>query len=217
MSMDVYHNQFVNIYQHMNDDENDRPRDIKDVQVPSRLYLFSFIQVPISGISLSPRSNQKIPECAVVILQPLPYVTKSLLALCHQISERQAVTDLYMLSVISNNLTASDAPIFSRQAKSLWLWECELPPQFVRDILRQLSSCVTLQMLWLRDINLSSVEEDLGNLLQNLVSHHQKMAEAAHHQERLELVLDSNNLSQKFKTKWRQSFKRVPSIKYQIW
>ena len=217
MSMDVYHNQFVNIYQHMNDDENDRPRDIKDVQVPSRLYLFSFIQESINGISLNPRSNEEIPECAVVILQPLPYVTKSLFALCHQISECQSVTDLYMLNVISNDLTASETPIFSRQAKSLWLWECKLPPPFVRDILRQLSSCVTLQMLWLRDINLSSVEEDLGNLLQNLVSHHERLADATHHQERLELVLDRNSLSYEFKKKWRLSCKRISSIKYQIW
>ena len=219
LATDPYHNQFVNIYQHMNDDEMKRPRDTKPVHIPSRLYLFSFIKQPIDAIPVSPESSGEndASECAMGILQPLSNVTKSLLALCHQVSEYQAVTDFYMLDVSPEDMTKLEVPNMSSHAKSLWLWECELPTEFVRSILRQLSSCVTLQMLWLRDINLSSVEGDLDELLENLVAHHRRMIGAAHYSERLELVLDRNSLSQEFKTKWRQCCKRVSSIKYQIW
>ena len=96
-------------------------------------------------------------------------MTKSLLSTCHQISEIQPITDLFLWSVECDDLTANEVPIMSRNTKSLTLWKCQLPVDFLRAILLQLFGCPSLQMLWLSDINLREVEAELEALLESLI------------------------------------------------
>ena len=77
---------------------------------------------------------------------------------------------------------------------------------FVSNILRQLSDCVTLQMLQLLQFSLQA--EDLDKLLENIVSSHEK---------ELKLWFEFNNLPREFKQKWIKRCKGNTSIDLKFW
>ena len=192
------HNKHINYY---------GPRDTTPVYTPSRYYEFLDIQCDIQHTE----QDADQPECGIYISYPDEAVTQSLLTTCHNISRHQPVTDLYLWGVECRDLPAAvEAPIMSRNARSLWLSLCDLPVRFIRQILRQLidSDCITLQKLKMGDMDLSEVEAQLEELMEQLVSHH----EAGAAQEKLEVQLHNLVLSWKFVEKWRRRCEGITSI-----
>ena len=142
------------------------------------------------------------------IYWPDERVTKSLLSRCRTISKYQAVTDLSMRSVRSDDATEAAAPILSRNIRSLHIRACNLPSSFMRNILQQLHNCITLTKLQLTIMDLREVEEDLDKLLDNLFSNHKKSLS----QELLMIRIAINILSEEFVVKWNQRCEGITSI-----
>ena len=78
----------------------------------------------------------------------------------------------------------------------------------MRNVLQQLHDCITLTNLELTHMDLSEVEEDLDELLDNLVSNHEKGLS----QEKLRITMWENRLSEEFVAKWNERCKGITSI-----
>ena len=221
------HNKYINYYNHWEDDYMKRPRDTTPIYTPSRWYEFRYMREDVQGDIQYTEQDADQPECGIDIFQPHEAVTKSLLTKCHNISRHQPVTDL-CLSVHCRDLPAVEAPIMSRNAQSLRFAFCILTVGFMKSILCQLiiSRCVTLQMLRLEWIDFSlveghfsglgAVEEELDELMEQLVSHH----EAGTAQEKLNVMLKEEvtkrYLSGEFMAKWSRRCQGITSIEYDI-
>ena len=159
------HNKHINYYNHRTDDKENR--DTTPVYTPSRYYEFNGMREDVQCDIQHTEQDADQPECGIEIDKPDEAVTQSLLTTCHNISRHQPLTDLRMNSVRCRDLPAAvEAPIMSRNARSLRLREYDLPVRFTRNILRQLidSDCVTLQMLVLYQMHLSPVEGEFRGL-----------------------------------------------------
>ena len=126
---DPLHNKYINYYEHWNDFKMRRPIDTTPVYYPSRLYEFRSLREEVV-LGKYKRPKAEIPECAMYIYQPIEKVTKSLLSKCRKISKRQAVTDLRMVYVIYDNVTAREELIISQNFKSLYVNYCFISPTF---------------------------------------------------------------------------------------
>ena len=103
-------------------------RDTPDttlVYFPSRLYNFHWIQEDVA-LGEHKEHGAEIPECAMFIIWPDKMVTKSLLSKCRTISEHQAVIDFQMKHVHCGDATEAEAPILSRNNRSLHIYSCNL-------------------------------------------------------------------------------------------
>ena len=203
---DLLHNKYINYYYHM------RWRGDPDTTLvyPSRLYHFAYMEEDVSLGKY--KDSTEIQECAMYIYQPKEMVAKSLLSTCRMINEHQSVTDLWMEDVDCGDATEAEAPILSRNIRSLHIRFCELPSSFMRNVLQQLHDCITLTNLTLDHTDLSDIEEDLDKLLDNLVSNHEKGLS----QENLEIWMDRNGLSEEFVTKWNERCEGISSIDCRI-
>ena len=161
------HNTFINYYNHRNDDNMKRPRDTS-FHFPSRVYHFDNMK-KVPTLDDIKEQEAEIPECAMMIFNPVKSVMESLISQCQMISEQQPVTDLFMHRVYCDTMAPREALKLSKSIQSLTLCNCGLPTSFMRDILQQLHDCVTLRWLELRFMDLREVEENLDKLLDNLV------------------------------------------------
>ena len=71
------HNQYINYYDHEEDDKNKKPRDTTQIYTPSGLYMFFNMKEPIA-CDEHREEHDKIPECAVIINKSAASVTKNL-------------------------------------------------------------------------------------------------------------------------------------------
>ena len=207
---DPLHNKYFNYYCH---DVYERMKRASDtiVYFPSTIYHFMNMK---EDIVLGEYKEQRaeIPECAMYIFAPNERVTRSLLSKCRMISEHQAVTDLWMWGVHCHDATEAEAPILSKDSQSLFIDSCKFSSSFLRNILQQLHNCVTLTNLELYDVDLSEVEEDLDQLLDNLVSNHEKGLS----QEKLRITIYKHELSTMFVAKWKERCVGITSINCRI-
>ena len=201
------HNKYINYYDHGEDERKKRPSDITAINHPCKIYYFRHME---EDIVLGEYKEQRaeIPECAMFIQYPDEMVTKSLLSTCRTISEHQPVTDLWLWNVRCRDATEAEAPILSRNIQSLLIGFCKLSSSFMRNILQQLHNCVTLTYLNLQYVDLSEVEKDLDQLLDNLVSNHEKGLS----QEKLRIRLARIRLSEEFVAKWNERCEGITSI-----
>ena len=201
------HKKYINYYNHREDEEKKRPYDITAINHPCKIYHFEFMK---EDIVLGEYKDQgaEIPECAMFIHMPDETVTKSLLSTCRTLSEHQAVTDLWMDLVDCYDATEAEAPFLSRNIQSLYIGGCKLSVSYMRNILQQLLDCITLTNLELIDMDLSEVEEDLDQLLDNLVSNHEKGLS----QKKLRINMQNNRMYWGFVTKWNERCKGIRSI-----
>ena len=205
------HNKYINYYDHVEDEGEKRPSDTI-VYLPSTIY--DFWQM-MEDIVLGEYKEQRaeIPESAMFMFGPNVTVTKSLLSKCRAISEHQAVTDLRMKYVFYvDDATEAEAPILSRNIRSLHIGICRLPSSFMRNILQQLHDCVTLVSLKLHRVDLRKVEEDLDKLLDNLVFHKKGLS-----QEKLRIRIKGYGLPKEFVAKWNERCEGITSIDCDIY
>ena len=106
---------------------------------------------------------------------------------------------------------------------------CDLPVDYIRNIIRQLveSHCVTLQNCNFLSFDLSEVEDDLDDMLEHVVSHHERAPREqfliVHYNKdahpilrKLRLSMIGNNLSEDFEEMWTEICEGVPSIECSI-
>ena len=185
------HNQYINLY--WNDHEEVRP-----IFIPSRLYAF------VGGINETiphvERENIKIsgetPQCSIWVSDHTEDTAKNILSTCCAISAHQSITELLLSNVECDSLSEGDALVVSKNAHTIGFLGCHLPVTFLSNILHQLSGCVDLQHLYLVEMNLYQVEEELDEMLENL---DRKVGRANH---QTEVLLRDNSLSEKFLKKW---------------
>ena len=193
-------NKYINYYDHLRGDLDTTP-----VYFPSQVYHFWEMR---RGVVLEKHLTEEIPPCAMYIIDP----DEAVLSICSQIFTHQPVTDLRMWFVTCNSLEAPRL-IKPRTVDLFW---CELPGDFMQILLRRLIEChcgETLQELELRFMDLRPFESLLDELLEDLVAHH----EAGLAQRKLRLWLrgdkyDPTNLSEEFVEKWWNRCEKVDSI-----
>ena len=209
-------------------DQDTKSKEIACVQIASKLYVFRHLRKEVV-YDIKGQENTKVPQCTIEILHPHPAIAKTILTTCHEINRYQPVTDLTIDRTRCQDVTASETPIMSDNARALSLGMSDLPATFISNIVRQLvgSQCVTLQNCNFVSIDLSEVEDDLDELLDQVVSHHKlKYREQFFevHYERdtddtlgkRRLNLMRNNLSRDFENRWTVLCKRIPSIECSI-
>ena len=211
------HNQYVNIYNHYEDDYKKRPHDTK-IYFPSRVYHFEDMREEAVVLENHLSAATQTPNCAMTIWDPREATTRDVLLVCSEIIKQQPVTDLRMVGVTCCYSSLTAPRMINPQA--LYLWSCDLPSNFVENLIQQLKgSGDSLQMLMLYNMDLSPYESLLDELLENLVAHH----EAHKGQRELYLRLwgdkysnKPTNLSEGFKVKWRKRCEGVESINCRI-
>ena len=82
----------------------------------------------------------------------------------------------------------------------------------MRNVLQQLHNCITLTNLELIGVALREVEEDLDQLLDNLVSNHEKGLS----QDELRIWIEGHRLSEEFAAKWNERCEGITSIDSRI-
>ena len=208
---DPLHNNNINYYDYDDDAMKERPFDTTPIYYPSALYYFENIS---EDFKLDKRTEHgaEIPECAMYISRPDDTITMSLLSKCRIISQHQPVRDFKMFGVRGLDLTEAEAPVMSRETRSVNLTHCTLPPSFIRSILRQLfcsSDSLSLMDLSFNEMDLRDGEDELDKLLEHLISHH----ESGLAQRKLWLKVW---LSEKFIKKWRKRCEGITSIEYEM-
>ena len=78
----------------------------------------------------------------------------------------------------------------------------------MRNVLQQLHNCIRLTNLDLISVDLTEVEEDLDQLLDNLVSNHEKGLS----QKKLTIRIKGHRLSKEFAAKWNKRCEGITSI-----
>ena len=207
---DPLHNNNINYYDHKDDEIEERPRDTTPIYYPSAFYYFNSIS---EDIKLDKRTEHgaEIPECAMGI--HCLTIKNSLLSKCRIISQHQPVRDLCMWDVRCKDLTEAEAPVMSRETRSVYLYYCILPASFIRSILHQLfCSRDSLSNLQLHFMDLRDVEDDLDKLLEHLVSHHESGLA-----QKLRMDFVRSKLSEKFVQKWSQWCEGITSIECNIY
>ena len=196
------HNQYINHYDHNEDDTDTTP-----VYWPSRLYLFSDMRHEVV-LGKHKDNTGQVPECAMRVITPKGMLTKTLLSKCRMISEHQPVNNLELAHIDYDDATDAEVPMLSRNIQSLIIESCLLSSSFKRNILRQLHNCVALRNLHLIEINLSELKEDLDQLLDNLVSNHEKGLS----QGKLKIWIYDEELSEEFVSRWNERCEGITSI-----
>ena len=211
------HNQYINRYNHFEDDWRTRPRDVTRIYFPSRVYHFRYMsEAVVLENHLS--AAAQTPNCTMFIwIDPdLIPEARDMLLVCSEISNQQPVTALYMHDVTCNDSSLTAPRMNNPQVLKLSF--CDLPTNFVENLIQQLKgSGDSLQKLQLSYMNLRPYESLLDELLENLVAHH----ETHKGQRKLELKLwggeeDPTNLSEGFRVKWRERCEGVESIHCEI-
>ena len=208
------HNKHINYYNHVTDNDKKRSKDTTPLHIPSKLFVFEDMA---ENVNIDYREQDtELTECAMRITWPHPSVTVRTLSICHRLSNHQVVSDLYMDGVRCQQLPAVEVPIMSTNAQSLFIYNCILPVGIVRNIFHQLSHCVTLQRLYLCDIDLKEVEDDLNILLENIILQH----EAGLTLTPLKIVLGGifikSNLSEEFMENWMKRCAGIKGVECQI-
>ena len=145
--------------------------------------------------------------------EPDEAMTRDLLQTCSEIFKQQPVTHLDKEDVFCPDSSLTAPRMVNPQY--LRLSTCKLPSDFVRSLIRQMFGAGdSLQYLMLHFMDLSPFGSLLDKLLEDLVANH----EAQKGQDKLVLVLQlvRDNLSERFKIKWRERCRRVKSISYVI-
>ena len=202
-----YHNEYINRYDHRADDFKKRPLDTTPVYSPSRLYLFDCINTILTVNTEDTKEGeerQKAPECAMRIYQPDPSLQRSVLTICEQICQKQTITDLCLTGL--SLLDFKDASIFnmSKNTRSVVLVDCQLHADFLRSLLHQLLDCTNFEKMVLGCKSLTEVEKELGEVLENLIAHHEReVAEYRKGDQKWWLKIVCNaDMSEEFKNRW---------------
>ena len=193
-------NRYINYYYHTY-------RNTTPLYYPSRIYHFYYTWDKIF-LGEYKALIKEIPECAMYINWPEAKVTRSLLSKCWEISKHQPVTDLSMQQVHSAEATKAKVLILNRNIQSIHVSKCNFSFSFMRNIFQQLHDCMRLTKIELIDMELREVEEDLDELLENLVSNHEKGLS----HKKLTIDLKRNRLSEEFVSKWNECCEGIRSI-----
>ena len=116
--------------------------------IPSRFYGFDFVMEEVVCNNEHGREEQEeILECAVYIHEPDPRVAASILHACQTICQRQKITDLFIHRLECDDTTLTDVFHMSPNAQSLHVYGCDLPPDVMIHLLKQLTHCRQLTRL----------------------------------------------------------------------
>ena len=152
----LFHNQWINHYNHRNDDEMKRPRDTMAVQIPSKLYLFDEIKEKVGEVE-ERKGNEETRSCEIRVYQPDASAAKNLLQIVCRISQLQSVTDLHLDWVECHYLQEPVLLNLSKFAQSVILQYCSLPPETLNHLIEQVSQCTTVHKIDLQSTELPDV------------------------------------------------------------
>ena len=145
----LFHNQWINHYNHKNDDEMKRPRDAMVVQIPSKLYLFDFVKENVGEVE-ERKGNEEKRKCEIRVRYPNCSAAKNLLQIVCRISQLQAVTDLHLKMSRCHHLQEPVLLNLSKFAQSVTIDDCSLPPETLNHLIEQINQCTTMHKIVIR-------------------------------------------------------------------
>ena len=207
-------NNHINYYNYRKDDKITQI-DTNPIYTPSKLYLFCSLRENVTLDTANGNQETEPKDCAMFIDGVDDSVNDSILLNAQRISKQQPISDL-LIQNMRCDFTTAEAPTLSN-VRSLIVANCVVPVSFLKNIMHQLLSCRdTLQHFVLSKMDLRELEPLMDELLEYLVSHHERGLA----QTKLRLWLGDDyyptNLSEQFETKWQQCCEGVKSIDCQI-
>ena len=153
------HNEHINYYHHLEDDENNRPRDTTDVYTPSKLYEFTMMSQNV-GCHNKHRHNEgtsQTPECALLILNNGEDTDRNMFTF-QQVCHQQPLTDLYLHKLKFNDPHESNMFQMSKNAQSVTLEDCLLPLKTLNYLMEQIAACNTMHKIKIVATSLRGIE-----------------------------------------------------------
>ena len=177
------HNQYLNYYDHGEDDYKKRPRDTTRMYTPCRFYLFNNVKQLITCDEHREEPDE-IPDCVVWAQKSAASVTTNVLLTIRNISQQQKIANLFLWDVKYQRILTllccvdvMETDIFnmSKSAKTLDVRYFDLPPNVTEHLLQQLNHCKHLTKLNLSGNTLKGVPRDVcASLLSALSCKHLK-------------------------------------------
>ena len=152
----LFHNKWINHYNHKDDDEAKRPRDITPVHIPSKHYVFDYMKETVE-CDIKQR-NQRNEECSLSIYMPDDVtVAGSLLPTARTISQHQAINILRVVNFECKDTHVGDVFNISDKARSVSLRGTTLPPRTMNNLIQQINKCNTIQQINFHGTNLRPI------------------------------------------------------------
>ena len=126
------HNKYINYYNHAEDDNLQRSRDVTPIYTPSGLY--QFIAMKEELLLADKDTEVENGKCSISVCWPEAKATRSILSACREISWQQPVVYLLLLGLQSSTavaITPDDVLSLSTSTTSVHIGWCDLPTRLV--------------------------------------------------------------------------------------
>ena len=168
----LFHNQWINHYNHKDDDEAKRPRDITPVNIPSKQYVFDHIKESVSCRVEHEGQRQENVDCNIIITAPHDFATSSILSTVRIIGQYQTMINLDVTNINDRSTTEHQVFNMSNSAQSVKLFYCSLPPETLTHLIQQISDCNTIRKIQFHSMDLRPISSlVLANKTQLLCLH----------------------------------------------
>ena len=153
----LFHNHWINHYNHRDDKNAKRSRDLTPVHIPSERYVFDRMTQYVGCSIEYEKQKQRYGECSITITSPNKLIAKSLLSTIQHIGQFQTVNDLEVANFRCDDVEEFDVFNISKNAHFISLHYCSLPPVVLHHFIQQINHCNTINKISLIQIDLRSV------------------------------------------------------------
>ena len=153
----LFHNQWINHYNHRDDKNANRWRDLTPVRIPSELYVFDHMEEAVDCNIEHEEQKQGYGGCSITINTPDELITKSLLSTIQTIGQYQTVNELDVFNLRCADVEEFEVFNISKNVQSIKLQNCSLPPETLNHLIQQVNGCTTMHKISFRSIDLGSL------------------------------------------------------------
>ena len=153
-----HHNKMFNFYSHQQDDMCGRVRDTRSLEICSQMYGFFELLEPLQPCNIN--WNIKTDRNCIIMIQEIPpSVSHNILFTCHEISQNQPITDLWMNKIYcdTSQVVPDDVFNMSETAESITIANSTLPHGLMEHLINQLLKCSHLRKLHIENVTLHNV------------------------------------------------------------
>ena len=153
----LFHNQWINHYNHRDDKMAKRSIDVTPIHIPSKSYVFDEMEEAVDCGIKHEEQKQGYEECSITIKSPDKLITKSLFSTIHTIGRYQTVNYLDLTNLRCDDVEESEVFNISKNAQSIKLQNCSLPPETLNHLIQQVNGCTTMRKISFLDTDLGPV------------------------------------------------------------
>ena len=134
-----HHNQMFNFYFHRQDDMCGRIRDTTPIEIPSELYIFQHLRESLHPCNIN--WDVQADRNCIIVIRDIPFaVANSVLLTCHEISQNQSITDLWIEDFYCDPSPEVPPDVFnmSEATQSVIIANSTLPLDMLEHLINQL-------------------------------------------------------------------------------